>query len=62
MRERMRDDERRAAGDAASGGEQLAGLHEAGDQFAAAAEQAIHRGLSTDSQEFLRSNRQESGQ
>ena len=51
-----------APGPSMAGEEDLAGLRQAGERFLAAGDEAISLALSGDSERFLASNRQQSGQ
>lgn len=64
LRERQRDDSAGSggAGPAPGGGGNLGELHRAGEDLLAAGDEAIRRALSSDSEAFLRANRQRGGQ
>lgn len=63
-RERRRDSETGSAGGdgAPASGGNLGELRRAGEDLLAAGDEAIRRALSSDSEGFLRANRQEGGQ
>jgi hypothetical protein len=65
LRQRPRERDDRPGGDSppeAGGGSDTQRLRQAGDQFFAAAENAINRALSGDSERFNRATRQEGGE
>lgn len=64
MRFRQRDDERppRPAGEDGAQGDGLESVRAEGDELLSAADEAIRRALSGDSERFLRQARQQGGQ
>lgn len=61
-RERERQDPGSGAGSEAADGAALRAVRQKADDLLAAGDEAIRRALSSDSEAFLRANRQEGGQ
>ncbi|MBN1421532.1 MAG: hypothetical protein JXP34_22355 [Planctomycetes bacterium] len=62
LRERMHDEGGRPGAGEGGGGSNLSHLRQLGERYLAAADAAIARSLSGDSQAFLSANRQQGGE